>query len=186
MKKMKGLISMFFIALASVVSAQSTDTIVSGAKFTPEKYKHKIGMAAGFLTGVGFSYQFKPNRLGVIVTGIPYVDEDSKFVSAGITFRYDVAQMENGRVFIYQGNHYIYREYTHDYYYNDYDYYNDYYNDNYEPRIDGQSSFSTGVGLGGELFLGKRFTSNLMLGYGAHNNFKVLNASIEGGVYFKF
>jgi hypothetical protein len=147
--------------------------------FEPETYKHKFGATAGFTTGVGFSYQFKPNRLGIMVTAIPVKDEFYDFVSAGLTFRYDVAQTDWSNIFLYQGNHYRYNaNKSIRYSYNP---------DKTETTIEStEQNFTTGLGLGLEVFLGKRFTYNLMAGYAIHDNFTAYKPTIETGAYFRF
>ena len=147
--------------------------------FNPETFKHKFGAAAGITTGVGFSYQYKPNRVGLMITTIPIKDEyQDVFVSAGLTLRYDVAQTKRSNIFLYQGNHFIHESNESSIY--------SYELGEYVTTREMDQQFNTGLGIGLELFLGNRFTSNFMLGYAARNNFTVFKPTIETGVYFRF
>ena len=175
MKKLNKKLTFLFL-IASLYSIGQKDS--TSNSFTPETYKHKFGMAAGITTGVGFSYQFKPNRFGVMVTGIPIKDGEEVFVSGGLTLRYDVAQTKWSNIFLYQGNHYMYTA-SEEYQYSYISYQS-------STKIVETQKFNTGVGLGLELFLGDRFTSNFMVGYAIRDNFQTYKPTVETGIYFRF
>ena len=176
MMAMKKLTTVLLLVLGSFAALAQDSTALEP---TTKNYKHAFGFGAGFSTGVGFTYKYMPNKFGVQFRVLPFKDDYTAFVSSGITFRYKFLEAKKVNLFLYQGNHFIYEE--------DYSYYASFYpTSSTYTAIDVTCSYSTALGVGTEFLMGERFTSNVMLGYGAHNNFQVIAPSIETGIYFMF
>ena len=77
------------------------------ASYTPEKSdseisKHALGLAAGFTTGYGLSYQYTPiEKLTFQLAFAPYKDDTETQISTGLTFIYRVKQSEKLNFFLY-------------------------------------------------------------------------------------
>ena len=155
---------MLIVLLAHPASAQ--EKIDSAAV-----YKHGLGVAAGFTTGYGLSYRNWSDHFGLQFTFAPYMDDRETTLSFGGTFLYNFIQAGDVNFFAYQGNHLRYRNFKYP---------------NSSPNDEGLI-YNTGVGMGLEfpLFI-KRLRFNVMVGYGAYNNFTELNITGEGGVFFRF
>ena len=115
-----------------------------------KSYKHAFGVGAGFTSGIGFTYKYMPDKFGVQLRALPFKDNDVTFLSTGLTFRYNIYSDRYKNVFLYQGNHFFYKEET-DLYYPGYD---DFYYDDYYEATTITSSYSTAVGVGIEFLMG--------------------------------
>ena len=64
--------------------------------------EHAVGMSAGITNGIGITYRNinEDTRLGIKVTGIPVVAEDSGFLSGGIQGMYLLSMNRTGKAFI--------------------------------------------------------------------------------------
>lgn len=60
---------------------------------------HSLGFAAGSTYGVGLSYSHDWDKNGVQVTALPYWNDDSGMVAAGVNFKRNFD--ENGKIGIY-------------------------------------------------------------------------------------
>ena len=141
--------------------------------------KHALGLAAGATTGFGLSYLYMPDKLCFQVAFVPYKDQYSTFISAGLTFLYRLREGEKMNFLLYQGNHMLYREQT---------------NYTYPPGsytgvAGGKSStlgFNNGVGIGFEFFLSESVSFNLLGGYAGYNNFERITVTGECALFYKF
>ena len=141
--------------------------------------KHALGIAAGATTGLGLSYLYMPDKLCFQVAFVPYKDQQSAFISAGLTFIYRLKEGDKLNFLLYQGNHMIYTEET-QYSYSP---------GTYTGVPSGKTSelgFNNGVGLGFEFFLSTNVSFNLMAGYAGYNNFKRITITGEGALFYKF
>lgn len=143
-----------------------------------KKFKHEIGAGAGFTTGYGLSYRYRPCRFGAQVNFAPYVDSETSRYSLGLTFLYTLVESKYSNLFIYQGNHYYYNSETVDTYYP--------YQMNPVKVRTSESYFNNGVGMGIEIIIARRVGFNIMAGYAAYKNFTQLNVTGETALYFKF
>ena len=158
------------------------------ANYTPENNdkkitKHALGLAAGFTTGYGLSYQYTHiEDFTIQLTFSPYKDETSTLISSGLTFIYRIKKGDNLNFFLYQGNHFLVDRY-----------------------IDVISTFdpltgalittsetpvnddrlNNGIGIGFEFFLGENVLLNLMGGYAARDNFNELGPTGEIGLFYR-
>jgi hypothetical protein len=150
------------------------------------KLKHSVGAGAGFTTGVGLSYRYTPDKYAIQLNFAPVSNEYRKFISAGVSFLYYLVDNEKTRFYLYQGNHFLYREFPSYTYYSEqigpepYDYYT-----YYTMTQEVQRYWSNGVGFGFELILGDRISTNLMTGYAAYRNFTRFSLTGEVALYYK-
>ena len=165
---------LFFFLLETVQLQAQNDSIKT------KHYKHALGIAAGFTTGYGLSYQFTPNKFGIQACFAPYKDDYGDQYSIGITFLYKLVETEFANLFAYQGNHFFYSSNkTYGYIYS-YPYYN------YSEIETVNKYWNNGIGLDIELILQKRISLNLMGGYAVYKNFKNIGFTGETSLYFKF
>ncbi|MEZ7931036.1 MAG: hypothetical protein QMC21_05860 [Flavobacteriales bacterium] len=141
------------------------------------KSKHAVGLAAGFSTGYGLSYQYTPNKITFQLAFAPLKDDNMTLISTGLTFIYRIKEGDKLNFFVYQANHYIVDRETRTNY-------------PYPPGTPSTSTinndrFNNGIGLGFEFFIGENVLFDLMTGYGARNNFKELGLTGEIGLFYK-
>src|SRR5205823_4472520 len=105
---LKLLTTSFFILLFASLRGQSTNA-------EPEKYKHSLGMAAGYTTGYGLSYRFMPQKFGAQLAFAPYKSgkgsAQTETYNIGLTFLYNLVESKVVNLFIYEGNSYTYHSY---------------------------------------------------------------------------
>ena len=133
--------------------------------------KHAIGAALGLTTGYGLSYRFMPKRFGVQVAFAPTHSEYQTNISAGLTLLYTLEKTKHVNLFLYQGNHLLYRKYQ--YYYP------------FPGEFD-ETTFYNGLGFGFEFLFLKRMSFNLMGGYAGYENFNSLGFTGETSLFFRF
>lgn len=151
-----------------------------------KKYKHSIGLGAGFSTGVGFSYRYFPKRFGAQITVGPFYSNhgENARISTGFTFLYNIVEGDYTCLYAYFGNHYLY--------------YSDTYNDGYftydinnnpiwnEPKTYIEKYYNNGLGLGFEFNTRKKVTFNIMAGYGNYKTFEYSMLTGEIALYYRF
>lgn len=72
------------------------------------KATHSLGLHAGTTTGVGFSYRFWPDRIGIQVTGIPIFNGNKEsWVSMGLSGLFLIKEHRHLNIFSYLGAHLI-------------------------------------------------------------------------------
>ena len=141
--------------------------------------KHALGLAAGATTGLGLSYLYMPDKLCFQVAFLPYKDQYSTLISAGLTFIYRLREGEKLNFLLYQGNHMLYREETQ----------YTYPMGGFGGVPNGKTStlgFNNGIGIGFEFFLSTNVSFNLMGGYAGYNNFERIMITGEGALFYKF
>lgn len=170
---------MFKIRNITIVLALLTWAAYAQDSTRTETYHHAIGAGAGFTTGYGLSYRFKPCKFGAQVNFAPYHDSETDRYSVGLTLLYTLIQGKISHLYLYQGNHY---------------YYNSEMVYVYDPnQPDGQGKerqkqdyFNNGLGFGIEFVMFKRVGFNLMGGYAFYKTFKQVNVTGETALYYKF
>ena len=151
---------------------------------------NEVGIHAGAVTGLGFSYRHWFGKYGFQLTGIPVKTENTEIYSIAITALYNFYDNRYFRVYGYLGNHYFYDEESGDKQpWKDFDpHFN---NDNGSNYYDENSYYfkkSYNIGLGPGFAFGNRVCFNLMVGYGFYD---ILGAfemypSGEIGLYYRF
>ena len=141
------LISIFF---SSVLSAQESAV----------KYNHRIGLNAGFTTGLGFTYGYYPDKLGVQVSFLPIYGDNSKFLSLGVTPLYTLSENHYFKSYFFMGNHLVIKD-----------------------KI---TEYNIGVGPGIEV--GQRVVFSIRGGFGLFDVTKSFNIlpTLEMGLFFKY
>ena len=95
------------IALFSTISYSQNEA--KQDKPTPSTTKHYIGLNAGGVTGLGFSYRYWPSKLGIQVTGIPifFANKGGHFTSIGVSALYTLKDNRIVDLYGYLGNHFV-------------------------------------------------------------------------------
>lgn len=142
---------------------------------------HQAGIHGGLTTGVGFSYRYWPNRLGLQLTLLPIkVDEEwkdilgvqefarsfspigdtEKFISIGVSGLYTLKKLQSYRLISYFGNHVLINR--------------------------NSETYNLGGGVGISFY--KKVSFSLMLGYGAFDVLGQFNLypTAELGLYLCF
>lgn len=174
MRRIQLLISgIILLLISSTLFAQDELTIKEN-----KTRKNAIGLHAGSTTGLGISYRRWPDQFGFQVTFFPIVSKGQSYVSLGITGMYKVSELKSIDVFIYLGNHFIYRE---DNYYYDPAYYQDYDNS-------GNWTWNLGAGGGLDIKIAKVLRLSIMTGFGNYDIFGDYTFTFAGeiGFYFMF
>ena len=71
--------------------------------------KSAIGLHAGAVTGLGFSYRYFPSKFGFQLTGIPvFLRENGVFTSAGASVLYKLKESRRVDFISYFGSHFTY------------------------------------------------------------------------------
>ncbi len=163
-----------FILITTVTAFAQDDLVVEKTRVR----KSGLGLHAGSTTGLGISYRYWPDAFGFQVTFLPMISSSNSYVSIGITGMYKVSEMQALDVFLYAGNHFIYRN---DNYYYDPAYYGDY---------DNSSSWAWNFGLGAglDIKLAKVLRLSLMTGFGNYDIFGDYTFTFAGeiGFYYMF
>jgi hypothetical protein len=181
----------FFPAL--VLNAQDTETsgaVESGtSSMRPvSKFRHELGVAAGFTTGFGPAYRILHKQFGAQVCFTPINDGRMEMYSTGLTFFVTLTETENTKFFLYQGNHYFsqvrYNEgYSHSNYNGSANFFQ-------APSTDKDMYWNNGFGFGIELFHKEQSTSPFgflaMCGLASMRSFTRANFTAEAGLFYKF
>ncbi len=175
--KLKAIISIVTIFLINI-SIQAQD-YANGQ----EKFKHFIGVGAGFTTGYGVSYRYVPDNLGIQFNVAPYYSRnDNSTVSAGITLLDKLKESNDHRLLFYFSNSILYQK---KYYGGSYNYI-PYYPTYIQPYTTQTSTFNTGVGLDLQFFNNvSPFVFDLMGGFGAYDSFQRITFTGEFALYYK-
>lgn len=159
------------------------------------KFRHELGIAAGFTTGFGPAYRLWLNRFGAQVCFTPINDGNMELYSAGLSFLFSLAKTETSNFYLYQGNHFLsqtqYHSGTYEYSYQQDGSGNVSYVTIYKPAYtDKKDYFNNGFGIGIELFHKDRnispFGFNLQCGLASYRNFTRSNFTGEIALMYKF
>jgi len=165
------LISCLFILSNSFIYAQY--------KVELPRKPHGLGFAAGSTSGYGLSYMYFPKKFGFTVNTVFHIEKYEKRLDIGGMFMYSLNEGHYHKLFAYASAYYHYR----------YDRYLDYgVSYPYNPlwQVSEIKRFSTGPGLGVEVF-NYRLSLVLHLGMGAYDNFNTFSMLAGGaGLYYKF
>jgi hypothetical protein len=140
--------------------------------------KNAIGLHAGSTTGFGISYRRWPDQFGFQVTFFPIVSKEQSYISLGITGMYKVSELKAIDVFLYLGDHFIYRK---DNYYYDPAYYQDY-------DSNGYWTWNLGAGGGLDIKIAKVLRLSIMTGFGNYDILGDYTFTFAGeiGFYYMF
>lgn len=128
------------------------------AQETP--FKNRVGINAGFTTGLGFTYGYWPGRFGAQLSVFPAISEDFNLISLAVTPFYTLKEKKYFKSYIFLGNHIV-----------------------SDTKI---TEYNIGIGPGFEF--GKRLVFSLRFGMGffdVTNTFNIL-PTLETGLFFKF
>ena len=131
-----------------------------------EQQKHSVGIGAGFTTGLGLSYRYLPNKLGIQATFL--ILPNNYYSGFGATILYKVIQKQTSWLYLYQSN--LYSTYRTSGFNCGCPYY----------------EWFNGFGFGTEILLGKQVGLNFMGGAGFYENFDEFTVTGETGLYFRF
>jgi hypothetical protein len=168
--KIKTILTVIWITLLATNS-------IAQEEIEPVKFKHGIGVGAGFATGYGLSYKYTPNKFGIQVNFAPFKNQTTSRYSTGLTFSYDLVQGNSSKLYLYQANHFYYNSYKNELIDKD--------NVPYTTTTTEQY-FNNGLGFGFEFTVLKRLGINLMTGYAFYDNFNTINITGEMALYYKF
>jgi hypothetical protein len=146
-----------------------------------EKYAHGLGIGAGCTTGFGISYKYCPRKDGFQLNFAPYFnnnknyDEVYELYSIGFTYLHKIYRTDANNVYVYIGNHYMYRH-------EKYAYSNPPYN-TFEKQ-----TWNTGIGIGYEFNTKKKVVWNIMTGFARYSNDDrtALSFTAETALYYRF
>lgn len=161
-------LSMICLTLSTFAQSDSTSTELP-APSSLDTAHHHVGVHAGVCTGLGFSYRYTKNKIGLQLTGIPIFNDGLSFVSGGVALTYrPLLTPENSdkmQFLVYTGGHVLATGYS---------------------RYSYIEALNIAVGLGLEQMIFNNITFNLMLGYGL-NLADGINTipSIETGFHYK-
>jgi hypothetical protein len=177
------------IILLAVSIILATSTFAQNQNINPVK-KNEIGIHAGAVTGLGFSYRHWFNKYGFQFTGVPLKTDNTEIYSISLTALYSFYDTKYLRVFGYFGNHYFYdKEYGDNQPWKDFGpkFTND---DDYDSFDDNSYFFkeSYSFGFGPGFAFGKTVRFNLMIGYAFYDIFDTFQMYPTGelGVYYRF
>jgi hypothetical protein len=145
------------ILLISILFCISLNTF---SQKEPKPGKHQVGANFGFTTGLGFSYRYWPDKLGVQFTFVPVIYDTTTFISLGLTGLLTLSETKYFKPFLYLGNHYVITQ-------NDTEY---------------------NIGFGPGFSFGSAIRLNFMLGYGFYDVMDTFNLfpTAEIGVFYRF
>lgn len=90
----------------AIANPDKTDTL-NEEKITV--YNKSLGFGAGFTTGYGLSFKYMHGKYGAQINFAPFKSDYEDMISLGVTFIYNIYQSRGLNLFIYQGNHYLYK-----------------------------------------------------------------------------
>jgi len=135
-----------------------------------KKPVHEIGIAGGFTTGVGLSYRYWPQKVGIQTTFLPVVTPSYSFYSIGLTGLYKFREGEYSSFFGYLSNSLFLTKY-----------------DYADWEEDFEHLYSIGVGPGFS-FGDNTAKINVMGGYALYyaDGDIALLPTVEAGIYYRF
>lgn len=137
---------------------------------------HHFGVHAGFSTGVGLSYRYWPNRLGLQITTLPVWQGSDINLFSGITALLSLKQNPTSEFFTYLGSGLIYES----------NQYTDFQSGQTITATDTQLNIGLGIGL--RLTFLEVFDINFQGGYGIYDVTEDIRSRPTGeiGVYYRF
>jgi len=140
-------------------------TFTSSAQDSKTKAPHSIGLHAGAISGLGFSYRYWPSKLGVQITTIPIFRKNGNhFFSAGLSALYTLNEGEKVDLYGYLGNHIL--------------------STSKNPNV----IYNVGVGFGFKINFLESMDFNMQAGYGMYDLTNQFFTSLTGelGLYYHF
>ncbi|OFX20396.1 MAG: hypothetical protein A2033_13450 [Bacteroidetes bacterium GWA2_31_9] len=184
---MKSLLVIVLIGIYSLSIIAQEQSKVENTEYQ-KLYKHSLGIGAGFTTGLGVSYRYFPKKIGFQINLAPYYENYGKeaFISAGMTFLYNINESKYTAFYAYFGNHILHTSFQKqrgDYEYNPLTSQYQYNAENYTKVRD---IINSGIGVGFEFSTTKKVTLNIMGGYAQYNTFERLFFTGELALYYRF
>jgi hypothetical protein len=96
------------IVLATILNAQK-DSLTKGPP-TEKPKSHYIGVNAGGSTGLGVSYIYWPNKVGVQVSVWPWLTKESTWLSTALTILPTLVSNKHTVLYLFIGNHFIFSD----------------------------------------------------------------------------
>jgi hypothetical protein len=177
---MKKIFFSFIIAASSFVQLATSQNSPEELLDSKATYKHGLGMHAGAVTGLGFSYRYAPKKWGVQVTGIPIFSAGNIFASTAASVQYKFKSHDKVDLFTYVGVHNIYERSEYYYgYYDPFDGYSGVYTNN---------TLTAGFGAGLNIHLLEVIQLSVQAGYGLYDLTNSISTNLTGeiGVYYRF
>jgi hypothetical protein len=166
MKKIFFILS-FILLINSLSKAQMFD------KLRRSDYKHHIGLTGGYSMGVGLSYLYQQEKLGVQATYSPFYSKENNFTTISITGLYMLNQGRNINFMLYMANNFVVTDIE-----------------------DNSNNFlnSTGLGLAYQVYLTQNWKLSLYTGYAytyydfseIHNHTNAFTPDGGMSLYFMF
>jgi hypothetical protein len=157
------------------------DTISAQEELRDEvqTFKHGLGIHAGAVTGLGFSYRYFPEKWGVQITGVPVFNQGGFFSSAGLSGMFKIKEHDKLDLFTYLGVHHIHEQYK---------IHQGTWPPSDQPSVIKHNFLSAGFGAGVNVHLWEVIDLSLQAGYGVFNivNSPVSTITGEIGIYYKF
>ncbi len=178
--RMKKIFQLFVIATFSFVQSANGQSSPEEVLESKPTFKHALGMHAGAVTGLGFSYRYAPKKWGIQVTGIPIFSAGNIFASTAASVQYKFKSHDKVDLFTYLGVHNIYER-------------SEYYYGLYEP-FDGydavytNNTLTAGFGAGLNIHLLEVIQLSVQAGYGLYDLSGWISTNLTGeiGVYYRF
>lgn len=105
---------------------------------------HNLGFHTGSTTGIGLSYRYWHNRLGVQATGFPFISKDlGTYYSLGLSLLYVLKDNKKADLFGYIGNHFI--------------------------KLSNKTTYNLGVGIGLKIDFFEVLDFSIQAGYGIYS-----------------
>jgi hypothetical protein len=70
-------------------------------------YANYFGLDAGFVSGLGLSYRYWPDKIGIQVNLLPILSKNYSLFSIGVSALYSIRRMEWGTFLLYAGGNYF-------------------------------------------------------------------------------
>jgi len=99
------LISLLFIS-SLALNAQNNDSTKTS------KFKHSIGLQAGYSSAYGLSYKMDYNNWGLMTVFSPRITNNSSLYSIGLTGLRTINKEDKASMFLYLGEHIFYNSYS--------------------------------------------------------------------------
>lgn len=155
-------------ALSLSINAQTNTTKEQDKPGQKELSNSSFGIAAGFTIGYGLAYEVRFYDLRFQATLSPFKDTRRERHSLGTTLKYTFTDNRTTNLFLYQGNHFLYRR----------------------DLIEGVTfnerlQLNNGVGIGLEVGTNDPVSVQFMTGYAAYNYFEQIKPTVEMTLLFR-
>ena len=139
---------------------------------------HHFGLHAGTTTGLGLSYRYWPNKLGIQLTAAPYWAKNDFNIYSGLTGLLSIKENSTSEFFTYLGASFN----------SDKGYFEIYENGMYTEYQQVDNRLNLGLGIGFRVTFLEVFDLNLQGGYGVYDITENIISRPTGeiGIYYRF